>query len=79
MKGYIFTNETNSETHKQFFNNSEEAYNWLVNHLDLSLRWKIEEEKKQDPYFWGFGADINYAKINEDSNSDVKVYRQLDK
>lgn len=78
MKEYIFTNETNSETHKQSFNNSEEAYHWLVNHLDLSLKWSVKEAQ-EDPYFWGFGANVNMAKINEDTNGDVKVYRQLDK
>ncbi len=39
---YKIYNETNDEKYFKDFNNYKSCYHWIVNHLDLSLSWKVE-------------------------------------
>ena len=37
------TNETNSQEYIKDFNNYTDCRHWIINHLDLSLRWSAED------------------------------------
>lgn len=45
MNTYHFTNSKTSENYTRQFKTYNEAYHWIVNHLDLSLEWTIETIK----------------------------------
>lgn len=39
----LITNEKDEEQYKREFENSTEASEWVVSHLDLSKRWSITQ------------------------------------
>jgi hypothetical protein len=45
MRYRIYSKKSIKE-YSKVFKNEEEARHWVINHLDLSLDWKIEEIKR---------------------------------
>lgn len=49
MKPFIIIDENGTEQYRREFESLDDARDWVINHLDLSLNWSVAEENLN---FW---------------------------
>ena len=73
---YLITNSKDIRDHfEKNFPNTEEARHWIINHLDLSKKWKITQATKKEKKKLDFDCAIEHMKRT--FNKGDTIYTQL--